>query len=363
MSAIPSPVGPALPHDPASLAPLIERLGGRLAVDDCGAQALFTPLTPAVIAGGFACLLTDLGLLEVRGADATNFLHNQLTNDVEQLDEGSARWFGYCSPKGRLLTTLLGWRDEDGVRLILPRPQAEPIRKRLSMFVLRAKARVTDASDAMPLIGLVGDAARATLLGLGLQAPEPMTLARTPGCTVIGLPGIAAAPGAAVSPRWLLAAPQDTISELWQQLTMTLPAVDSTAWRWTEVRSGIPRIVAGAVEQFVPQMVNLELVGGVSFTKGCYPGQEVVARSQYLGKLRRRMFLAHLPGPVPAPGADVLPAGGGEPLGQVVIAAPALAGGADLLIEARTDGLADARPVIAGVALTLETLPYSVPAP
>jgi folate-binding protein YgfZ len=357
----PSAVSPT--HDPASLAPLIESIGGCWAADACGAQAVFAPADIGRLEAGFVCLLADMGLISARGADALSFLHNQLTNDVEHLPESDARWFGYCSPKGRLLGAMLGWREADGLQLLLPRPQTEPVRRRLSMFVLRAKARLEDASEGMRLLGIGGSAGTQALAALGLAPPGPMQVARRDALTVVGLPAVALRPGDAPVQRWVLALPADSLDAVWQALGETLAPVASTTWRWIEVRSGVPRIVAGAVEQFVPQMVNLELVGGVSFTKGCYPGQEVVARSQYLGKLRRRMFLARTSGAIPDPGTDVLPAAGGEPVGQVVVAAPAPDGGVDLLFEARTDALVEARPCVNGAPLSLQPLPYAVPAP
>lgn len=353
---------PAQPvHDPARLAPLVERLGARWSADACGAQAVFPEADPVRLAGGFAAPLPDLGVLEVSGADAVTFLHAQLTNDVEHLGSGEARWFGYCSPKGRLLSTFLGWGAEDGVALTVARPQAEALRKRLSMYVLRAKARVVDRSDAVVLFGLGGDAVPAALAEIGLDAPAAMSVARHDGLAVTGLPPVADVLVPGPLPRWLLAVPAERVDTVWSVLAARLCPASSTLWRRTEVRSGIPRIVAGAVERFVPQMINFELVGGVNFKKGCYPGQEVVARSQYLGKLKRRMFLARLAGPAPAPGADVVPADGGEPIGEVVLSAEAPGGAAEVLFEARTEAVPGSRPCVDGAPLEVLALPYEVP--
>jgi len=368
-----------------------DRLGARLEVDDCGPQAAYPGVTVAGLAAGFVAPLLDLGLLAVTGAEAAHFLHGQLTNDVEHLGDAEMRWYGYCTPKGRLLATLAGWKDAEGIMLVAPRPQAEPLRKRLSMYVLRSKAKVLDRSAEVVLLGVGGAAGPAALAALGLAAPSGLDGESSDGLVVVGMPAIdagreddVAARGAGVGadagsdtvgaraqagatgadaaiPRWLLAVPADRLDAAWATLCATLRPVSTTAWRWTEVRAGVPRIVAGALEQFVPQMINFEVVGGVNFRKGCYPGQEIVARSQYLGKLKRRMFAAHLDGPEPAPGSDVLGADG-QPCGQVVLAAPAPRGGVDLLVESQVAAVQAGGLTAGGVALEMGSLPYALPA-
>ncbi|HPA88859.1 MAG TPA: folate-binding protein [Quisquiliibacterium sp.] len=321
--------------------------------------------TEAVLAAGFVTLLSDLGVIGVHGADARTFLHNQLTNDVEHLGAGEARWYGYCSPKGRLLATAPGWADEDGVLLVVPRLQSEALRKRLAMFVLRAKAKVTNRSDTHVLLGVGGAAAAGALQALGLALPAPMRVERgaerspAGGLAAIGMPTVEAAGQPCA--RALLCVPAESLAAVWSALHGPLTPVPTPAWRWTEVRSGIPRLAAGAVEQFVPQMINFEVVEGVNFKKGCYPGQEIVARSQYLGKLKRRMFAAHLDGPEPAPGSDVLGADG-QPCGQVVLAAPAPRGGVDLLVESQVAAVQAGGLTAGGVALEMGSLPYALPA-
>lgn len=328
--------------------------------DAWGLQACLPPLDEARLAEGFVAPLPDLGLLAVHGAESLRFLHSQLTNDVEHLGEAEARWYGYCTAKGRLLATFLGWRDGDGAALASTRALAEPLRKRLAMFVLRAKARVVDASEEVLLFGLGGAAARAGLSALGLEAPAPMAVTRAGALTLIGL---AAVPVAQRNcQRWLLAVPAGQAGEIWRALATALAPAPSAAWRWTEVLGGVPRIVPGSSELFVPQMLNLDLSGGVSFTKGCYPGQEVVARTHYLGKQRRRTFLGWLDAAVPEPGADLLDASG-KPAGRVVLAAPAPAGGAALLFEAQFAAVAAGTRSPDGLPITLGDLPYPVPGP
>ena len=341
------------------LATFVQRAGAELHDDGYGTQAVFPGAPGKPLADGFVAPLTDLGLLQATGADAIKFLHTQLTNDVEHLDSTQARWFGYCTAKGRLLSTFLGWREGDGLLLSVARPQAAALRKRLAMYVMRSKVTLSDRSDDCVLLGLGGAAGEPALASLGLAAPAPMAVARAGDLACVGLAAVAIEGNAC--PRWLLIVPAAALDAVWAALAVTLTPASSEFWRWTEVLSGIPRIVAGTSEQFVPQMINLELVDGVSFKKGCYPGQEIVARSQYLGKLKRRMHAAHIDGAEPAPGSDVNPAAGGEPCGQVVLAAPSPLGGIDLLFECRTEAI-NAGVRAGDAALALTTLPYALPA-
>jgi folate-binding protein YgfZ len=305
--------------------------------------------------------LADLGLIAVQGAEAAKFLHAQLTNDVEQLAPGMARWAGYCTAKGRLLSTFRYWRDTESILLTVARPLAQPIARRLSMYVLRTKARVTDASDAHAVFGLAGQAAAAAAArAFGLDAPLADGSSAADGAYLAGLPPLPAGESGSARSRWLLVVPAERASEAWSALSGAAAPVGGEAWRRTEVLAGIPRIVPATSEHFVPQMLNFESVDGVNFRKGCYPGQEVVARSQYLGKLKRRMFVAHGAGLPPEPGSDIVPAAGGEPCGEVVLAASDGAGGFDLLFESQVAAV-EAGPVLAGAAtLVPRPLPYAL---
>jgi folate-binding protein YgfZ len=329
-----------------------------------------------------------LGLIRVTGPDAIAFLQGQLTQDVAGCPIGQARWSGYCSAKGRLLATARLWRDDAQVGLIVSAELAAPIAKRLSMFVLRAKVRVEDCSGSHRILGVLGPAAMtaarqwlldasprdpitpeapvATAAGTEMPSASDGVLATARG-VLVGLPatpvdsiGQSLAGGLA---RALLVVANDQISalpEAWRAGAAS--ATCHGAWALAEVLSAIPRVVAATSEAFVPQMVNFESVGGVSFSKGCYPGQEVVARSQYLGKLKRRMALGRGVGLPPAPGTDVWAQGQAEPCGQVVLSAPWMSASAPgatgapasigdpaegefaLLFECRTD-LLDSTPL------------------
>jgi len=287
-----------------------------------------------------AVRLTDWGVIRASGADARSFLHGQLTQDVLHLQPGQARLAGYCSAKGRLLASFVVWVDDGGDLLLACSADLLPaVHKRLSMFVLRAKCKLTDATAELPLWGVAGHPDQAPALAVWATGAWS-------GATLVRLPD----------------APQEggsTERYLWTgTASPPLPALDVDTWRWLEVLSGVPRIAAPTVEQFVPQMVNLELVGGVNFQKGCYPGQEVVARSQYRGTLKRRAYVIHADAPLVAGQEIFSRADPGQPAGMVVLAGrnSALA---ELKIAAAEAGDLQAGPE--GASLRLGPLPYALP--
>ncbi len=289
-------------------------------------------------ARGFTAL-PDWGVIRARGDDAASFLHGQLTQDMVHLDSGVARLAGYCSPKGRLLATFVIWRAApDEVLMACSADLLQATLKRLSMFVLRARCQLSDASPEFALFGVAGS-----------DLPPPWRTATADGATCVGLPpalGVARA--------------------LWVGRAGTAPAhcdpLEPAVWDWLEVASGVPRIVEATREQFVPQMVNLELVGGVNFQTGCYPGQEVVARSQSRGTLKRRAALFASPQPA-RPGQEVVHADDpGQPAGLVAGAA-SLGGQHLLLVETKLTALEGGALHLGqadGPVLTPVPLPYDV---
>lgn len=308
---------------------------------------------------GVVCRPADIGLIRVSGDDAATFLHGQLTNAVEDLTPDHARPAGYCSPKGRLLASLLMWRDAAGIVLQLSADLQPAIQKRLSMFVLRAKARLADLSGEAQVLGVAGARAGSTLQAAGLPVPAATWESATSGdTTVIRLPD-----GDGV-PRWQLCAPAAQADTLYTTFATTLLAADAELWNWLDIRAGLPRITVATQEQFVPQMINFELIGGVNFRKGCYPGQEVVARSQYRGTLKRRMWLVHGDGDTPDGGVEIYRADDPhQPCGMIVNAAPSPDGGWDGLAELKIDAAGASLHLgqAAGPALGTGQLPYPVP--
>ena len=308
----------------------------------------FPPLTSAK--QGFLSALTHLGVIAVSGADAEDFLHNQLTNDVLGLDESTVRMAGYCSPKGRLLATLLIWKTGDQILMALPRASLPSVMKRLSMFVLRAKVVLKDVSDELVLIAGVTPT-------VDFVPPMPwMKIAKDEGA-------LFRVPDALELQRFIWAGPVSAACLLWPRLAAQLPLASASLWRWSEIMAGLPQVVPATSEQFVPQMINYELIGGVNFRKGCYPGQEIVARSQYLGKLKRRTLLAYTDDLSAAAGMEVFSeADAGQPCGLIVNAESGPDGRMACLVEIKLDAASAAIHLRSadGPLLILGSLPYEL---
>ncbi len=285
--------------------------------------------------------LPHLGIIGVEGDDAASFLHAQLTQDFSMLGMSQARLAAFCTAKGRMQASFVGFkRSHSQILLVTSRDILAPTLKRLSMFVLRAKARLRDATAEFQLYGLAGDAAP--------NLREPWTKTDTGSASVISLyPAGEAA-------RCLWVAPAGESPPSTAQLAQEL-------WLWGEVRSGIAAVTAPIVEAFVPQMLNYESVGGVSFKKGCYPGQEVVARSQFRGTLKRRAYLVHCEASLHA-GQEVFhDSDTTQPCGLVAAAAGAPGGGWDAIVSmqvAASEGGRLAAGGPDGPALALQPLPY-----
>lgn len=304
-----------------------------------------------------ALRLSGWGVIRAQGADAAKFLHGQLTQDFTLLGLGEARLAGYCSPKGRLLATFVGFKlAADDLLLACSADLLAPTLKRLQMFVMRAQCKLSDASADFELWGLAG-ATAATV-----QLPTTPWAKQTDGPTTwVRLPQAVAAPGAEAIPRVLAVVPAGQAPAA---LT-SAPALDAATWAWLEVASGVGMVSQPVTDAFVPQMINLESVGGVNFKKGCYPGQEVVARSQYRGTLKRRAYRLHTEtGPLSV-GQEVFHSSDAEqPCGTLFSVAPAPGGAgweglASLQISATTEGTLHAGSAN-GPTLHLQSLPYTL---
>ena len=313
-------------------------------------------LGTADLAAGFVAAVTSHGLIAVTGEDSATFLHNQLTNDVEHLSSGQARLAGYCTPKGRLQATLLVWRSAESIVLQLPRALQAPLQKRLSMFVLRAKAKLADVTDSYAVLGFGGAAAQSLLQTMfGALPAEPYDKLDHELGTLIRL-------GDALGTaryQWITTPEQAQFA--WPELAARLAPAGADAWQLAAIHAGVPDITVSTQDQFVPQMVNFELLGGVNFKKGCYPGQEIVARSQYLGKLKRRSALAGIDAVAQAGDEVFAVADPGQPCGMIVNAAPNGFGGVDALVEIKLAALAEGDIRLGsatGPALRFQPMPY-----
>jgi folate-binding protein YgfZ len=321
-------------------------------------------LSIAELSEGFVAVIGDQGLIAVSGDDAAAFLHNQLTNDVTHLGTGEARLAGYCTPKGRLQASFLMWRTDATVFLQLARDIQAPLQKRLSMFVMRSKATLSDAcagGASAVMLGFGGVRARQVLEQMFGSVPD-----RPYGKLDHGLGTLIRLADAFGAPRYQWIAEADVAQAAWPALSTALTAAGTEAWRLSEIHAGVPQVSLKTQEQFVPQMVNFELLGGVNFKKGCYPGQEIVARSQYLGKLKRRTVLATIAGGQAQAGDEVFAVSDPEqPCGMVVNAAPNGSGGVDALVEIKLAALevGEVRLGAAGGApLHFHAMPYSLDA-
>jgi folate-binding protein YgfZ len=334
-------------------------------VADFGREA-----SAATLAVGFVAPISDLGLIAATGSDSADFLHKQLTNDVEHLGPAELRLAGYCSPKGRLLATLLMWRDADAIMLQVPVEIMAALQKRLQMFIMRAKVTLTDAG-AEPrravTLGLGGAAAQSVLASwFDVLPAAPYTHV---GHALGSLLRVADAWGA---PRYQWIMDAEAAQSVWPVLTQALTPVGNSAWRLSGIVAGVPQITLATQEKFVPQMINFELIGGVNFKKGCYPGQEIVARSQYLGKVKRRTLFASVASDGAKAGMEVYSsADPDQPCGMIVNAERASVTANDpapsmlCLVEIKTAAV-EAGEVrlgaIGGPALSFMKMPYSLAA-
>ena len=259
----------------------------------------------------FFCTLSHEGVLAVRGADAGKFLQGQLTCNLDYLGDTRASLGARCTQKGRMQSSFRILLEGDGVLMAMATELLEPQLADLKKYAVFSKSKLTDESAAWVRFGIEqGDAA---LLGLGLELPaETDSVVRNGGLVAIR-----------VSPdRVELWAPADQADTLKGKLSALLAEGDLNQWLLGQVRAGIGQVMPGTRELFIPQMLNLQAVGGVSFKKGCYTGQEIVARMQYLGKLKRRLYRLSLDaGELPQPGTPLFSPTHGSAIGEVVLAA------------------------------------------
>jgi len=256
-------------------------------------------------------LSPEWALVRVSGADADAFLQGQLGNDLRKLTPALAQISSYSSPKGRMLAAMTLSRAGADIDIELPRGLAEPIGKRLRMFVLRSKVQIAESAEA--LLGLRGAGAEAALRAAGLPSPaRAMEMAGADGLRVLRRHG--------ALPRYTLQAPPAHIAALlagWP----SAERVGSETWRLDDVLAGVTVVLPQTQDHFVAQMANLDRLGGISFDKGCYTGQEIVARLHYLGQLKRRMFLCRGDGAPPEPGTAVHDGDEGQAVGEIALSA------------------------------------------
>ena len=238
------------------------------------ASALIHPTTMAlesiatsVLKSHYFIDLSSLSLIQVGGTDAQTFLQRQFSNDINALEAHHCQLHAYCNPKGRTLAIIRIVRNQpdNGFWMIVPRDMSDALISRLKMFVMRAKVTIQPDTE-YSLFGLLGEPKQVELADssywVDCKLPQPI-------------------------PRRLIITRSSTISD-------NTPLYHADLWRWLDIQSGIPQVYTKTIGAFIPQTINLELVNGVSFKKGCFPGQEIIARIKYLGKPKQRLIIAEL---------------------------------------------------------------------
>lgn len=304
------------------------------------------------------CDLSHMGLLQLQGADAITFLQGQVTNDIKLLDGHNAHYTAYCNPKGRMLALFLAFSRGNHLHLQMPKELIASIAKRLRMYVMRSKVEISDVSESIIKIGLNGSNATELLKPLFAKVPEnDYELVSLDNGALLKLPGTTA--------RYEIFSDATNAPIIWHALQQHAKPVGAACWDWLEIQAGIPEITLKTQEEFVPQMLNLDALEAINYKKGCYTGQEIVARTHYLGKVKRRTQLAHIASSImPELGDDVVDSKQ-QAIGKIVRSASAINTGFDVLAECRLENI-DAEKATQdnvfwnGVPLTIKPLPYQL---
>ncbi|MBA3756623.1 MAG: folate-binding protein YgfZ [Nitrosomonas sp.] len=304
--------------------------------------------------------LSHYGLIRFSEDDAQIFLQSQLSCDIREINLQKAQYGGYCTPKGRVLASFLLWQQNNDLLMQLPASLTASIQKRLEFYVLRSKVQLRNVSDNLIRIGIAGPNA-ATLVEeiTGSSRSSNQSLLRiihNEKVTILYL----------AHNRMELITPIENAPALWERFNQRATPVGANCWDWLNIQSGIPVILPEIQEEFLPQMINLDAIGGISFKKGCYPGQEIVARTQYLGKLKRRMFLAHIATTETVKAGDALYSAdmNNQSSGNIVNAASSPDGGFDVLAviqQSSVDICTIHWQSLQGSVLKIKSLPYTLP--
>ncbi|MBR0565761.1 folate-binding protein YgfZ [Azoarcus sp. L1K30] len=311
-----------------------------------------------ILATGSAVVpLVHLGMVQSTGPDSAPYLHNLFSNDVNKLPAGAAQWNSFNSPKGRMLASFLLWHEAEGHSLVMSADILPAMHKKLSMYILRSKVKLSDVSAGYALIGLTGKATAACLAAAALPFPAAdMQETTHNGVRVIRLGAESA----------VVVTATDNAPAVFAALRSAgaVPAGTDT-WQLAMVRAGLPLVTAPTQEAFVAQMLNYDLIGGISFQKGCYPGQEIVARTKYLGKLKKRMYRVSLAaGSTPAVGADLFSPEFGDQSAGVLVNVAALNDGRFEALAVMQTSAAESNDIHLGAPdgprLEVLSLPYAL---
>ncbi len=315
-----------------------------------------TPLATATLQQTVIADISDFGLIQVTGQDAEKFLQGQFTNDVRQVKPQRSQFSAWCTPQGRVIVNFHLFKRDTAYYLLLPANSVAPVLKRLQMFVLRSAVKLSDVTENLAKFGIAGEQATPLLTDtLQQQLPENIDDCVTHAdITVIRMRG---------ESRYIVLGEVAAIKNLWQKLASSALGVEKEVWQLFTVLAGVPYIDTRLSEVFVPQMLNLQALSAVSFKKGCYTGQEIVARMQYLASLKRRLYRATLRTDTPPQIGDELftTAAPTQEIGKIINVIAHPAGNYHLLAVVTVDAV-PTQPVCdrAGNALQWEALPYEV---
>ena len=315
------------------------------------------------------CDLNHLGLLEISGADAITFLQGQVTNDVNLLsgqdNVSVAHYSAYCNPKGRMLALFLAFAHHNNqlgehLHLQFNRALLEPIMKRLKMYVMRSKVEINDVSESILKLGINGPQAPSILASSFAKTPmQYYELVSLENAAILKLPTISG------HHRFEIFTDAINAPVIWNALEANCQLVGKPCWDWLEIQAGIPDVEPSTQEQFVPQMLNLDILNGINFKKGCYTGQEIIARTHYLGSVKRRTYLTEIYTPqanlrqTPSAGDKVVDATQNE-VGQIVRVTANPLNGYDALIEMRIDAQQTGKVFWNEAPINFKTLPYNI---
>ena len=317
-----------------------------------------TAKEPYSLKSTYICDLSNLGLISAQGEEAQSFLYSQFTNDLNLVTPSVSQLSSYCNPKGRMLSIFRVFIRDSNYHILLHRDVLEATLKKLTMFKLMAKVDLSDISDDLVSIGIAGPDTGATLNKLNFTIPNEINhCIQDNETTIIRLPSD--------TTRMLLITNVQQAEQIWNQCSESIAIADHKLWNLHDIVCGIPHVNANTSEAFIPQMTNLELINGVSFSKGCYPGQEVVARTHYLGKPNRRMFRINIvDNDIPEPGVNIYsPDDENQPVGKIVIAEKITESESSALVVMRTKNQHDTNlhaGSVNGPEITMQSLPYSV---
>lgn len=319
----------------------------------------------ATMGGTVICDLSHVGLLQAYGEETAGFLQGQLTNDINEISASRAQLTAFCNPKGRALATFLAFQRDNTTYLTIACDLLEATLKRLHMFIMRSKVTIEDGNDALVRFGISGGTAEEELnKALGGYPADINDVQRLRGVTVIRVPG-------APHPRFELYGELNEMEALWTALNVRCAPVGADNWRLLDILAGLPTVSMGTREAYVPQMMNYDLINGISFKKGCYTGQEVIARMHYLGAPKRRMYRIHFDtDEIPAPGVKLfttVETDNEQSIGSVVMAAAHPDGGVETLAVIQIKYANGEKPVLLGSsdgpAGKIHLPPYGIPAP